>query len=369
MTAEELRAAGRLVGRAAAGIAQLAEGLHLAVTRRAYRSVRLAGAPLEVVHGVIAHATHSAVSTALQLAGNVAGVALAVAAPSAVPLGASRIGGIAQAVLNGFVGDDLHVGGDALAVRMAVRREGRDVPVTVEALAAAFPDATPYVVVLVHGLFGDDTSWPRVLHDRARDQTGATPVPIRYSTGRPVADNGADLDVLLRALVAAWPVPVERIAVVGYSMGGLVARLACRIGADLDAPYVPLLSDFVSIGTPYRGARLALLVGATGRAARLVPEVAPWADLIDHSAGVRDLERGLEVAGIAGRLFGDLLVHPASALGCEHDSAEAIRGASHARLLSNPAVHDALVAWLGTPWPAPAGAAPPGENGEGATLG
>ena len=33
---------------------------------------------------------------------------------------------------------------------------------------------------------------------------------------------------MLEALVAAWPVPVEQLVIIGYSMGGLIARSACE---------------------------------------------------------------------------------------------------------------------------------------------
>src|SRR5436309_1398051 len=64
----------------------------------------------------------------------------------------------------------------------------------------------------------------------ARD-LGATPVYVRYNSGRHVSENGRSIDELLEALVAAWPVEVGRIALVGHSMGGLVARSAAYEGA------------------------------------------------------------------------------------------------------------------------------------------
>ncbi len=58
-----------------------------------------------------------------------------------------------------------------------------------------------------------------------------TPVYLRYNTGLPVGRNGADLAWLLDDLVAAWPVPVRSIALVGHSMGGLVVRAAFHAAA------------------------------------------------------------------------------------------------------------------------------------------
>ena len=55
---------------------------------------------------------------------------------------------------------------------------------------------------------------------------GVTPVFVRYNTGRHISDNGRDLAALVEQIVAAWPVPVEEVSLVGHSMGGLVSRSA-----------------------------------------------------------------------------------------------------------------------------------------------
>ena len=73
------------------------------------------------------------------------------------------------------------------------------------------------------------------LRRRGSDDLGYTPVFVRFNTGRHISENGASLAALLDELVADWPVEVERIAIVGHSMGGLVARSACHRGGDVDA--------------------------------------------------------------------------------------------------------------------------------------
>ena len=93
--------------------------------------------------------------------------------------------------------------------------------------------------MFVHGLMGEEHGW--LLGRRqgredygtrlARD-LGCTPVYVRYNTGRHISENGRSLADLLEAVVDAWPVEVEEVALVGHSMGGLVSRSACaRRGA------------------------------------------------------------------------------------------------------------------------------------------
>ncbi len=144
---------------------------------------------------------------------------------------------------------------------MAVRADAADVPLEAEALAAAFPDATGRVVVFLHGWCESDDHWRRGRERRGTTYgeeltgDGWTPVFLRANSGLSVRRNGAELAGLLEGLVDAWPVPVERIALVGHSMGGLVIRAAGAVQGGHRWP--ALLTDVVTLGTPHLGAPLA----------------------------------------------------------------------------------------------------------------
>ena len=98
----------------------------------------------------------------------------------------------------------------------------------------------------------------------------------------------------LDALVAAWPVPVTEIALVGHSMGGLVARSACHYGADGD--WVRAVRDVVMLGAPHHGAPLELAANAATAALSLLPETRALArPLRARSVGVKDLGYGYVV--------------------------------------------------------------------------
>jgi pimeloyl-ACP methyl ester carboxylesterase len=91
------------------------------------------------------------------------------------------------------------------------------------------------VVVFLHGLFETEFSWRlgagedgETYGSRLARDLGCTPVDVRYNTGRHISENGRSLSELLEAVVAEWPVEVEEVALVGHSMGGLVARSACH---------------------------------------------------------------------------------------------------------------------------------------------
>ena len=201
-------------------------------------------------------------------------------------------------MLNAAAGDRLGPGLEPLAIRMAVRAGGRDVGLTADGVAAAFPCATPRLAVFVHGLAETDDSWRRragdsaPYGDRLQAELGYTPVYVRYNTGRHVSDSGHDLADLLGTLEAAWPEPVQEILLAGHSMGGLVIRSACHYGRDASAGWVERVRHIFYLGSPHMGAPLAPAAGVAGWVLSKVPETRPFAALGTGPSSVRDLRHG-----------------------------------------------------------------------------
>ncbi len=284
--------------------------------------------------------------------------------------------------VNGLIGDRLVEDRPELAIALAVRRHGADVPPTAEALSAAFPDATGDVVVFLHGLGENDDSW-----DRRRDEHGGsygsrlaqdgrwTPVYLRANTGLPIGENGVALASLLDDLIASWPVGVRRLALVGHSMGGLILRAACAVVTDAERQWSSLVTDVVTLGTPHLGAPLERTVHRSARLLGLLPEAAPFGRILEYrSVGILGLRRGLAAdvqhlpharyrlvaATLAesrrhplSAALGDLLVRYPSAVGRDRCGRELfpdadvlhVRG-DHFDLLNHPRVYDALRRWL-----------------------
>jgi pimeloyl-ACP methyl ester carboxylesterase len=256
---------------------------------------------------------------------------------------------------------------------MTLRHNGHDLPTEQQALAEAYPEASARVVVFLPGLCEDESAWDRAAGGRQATYpadvvaAGWSALLVRANTGLPVLTNGALLDALLTDLLAAWPVPVERLVLVGHSMGGLVARAAC----NGSGPWIPLVSDLVTLGTPHLGAPLAGWASRGSAGLARLPETEAFARILDHrSVGIRDLERGLDgqaapaqphvrmrlISGSLTRLgfFGDLLVRRDSAAGETpgggrlFPDAEVLHvpGADHFDLLNHDAVRAALLGWL-----------------------
>lgn len=199
-------------------------------------------------------------------------------------------------VLNGAIGDYLERTGNGLALDMAFIHQGRPLALDGDAVARAFPSGSSRLSVWLHGLmateyfwrFPDGSDYGSLLQ---RD-VGMTPLYLRYNSGRSIAANGEQFAALLDAVVAAWPVAVEEILLVGHSMGGLVIRSACHQARQRRLGWLRLVKRAIYLGTPHQGAPLErvgrALSGVLGVVGDPVTQlVASVADL--RSQGVKDL--------------------------------------------------------------------------------
>ncbi len=76
-----------------------------------------------------------------------------------------------------------------------------------------------------------------------------------------------------------WPVELEEIALVGHSMGGLVARSACHLGAVRGDRWTRLVRQTVTLGSPHMGAPLEQLVHRGSAHLHKLPETRPAGQL------------------------------------------------------------------------------------------
>jgi pimeloyl-ACP methyl ester carboxylesterase len=298
MTPAEIRAVGKLGGHAFAGLVSRIEQVHRAVGGRAFASAGPVSAPARLIHDSVTRGVYLAVRSAGPAVGVVGGEATSLLGAGGHSWGRKPAAGLALAVLNAVAGDQLGPDLAPLAIRMAVRADGRDVDLTAHDVADTFPHAARRIAVFVHGLAETEDSWRR----RASQSTpygscleaefGYTPVYIRYNTGLHVSDNGRDLAALLEGLLAAWPEQVDEILLAGHSMGGLVIRSACHYGRRACAAWVERVRHAFYLGSPHLGAPLARAAGYAGWALAQVAETRPFATLVTGSSSIRDLRYG-----------------------------------------------------------------------------
>jgi len=261
--------------------------------------------------------------------------------------------------VNAIVGDHLERRGNGLAIRMECSRGG-EAP-------------TPKLCVLVHGLgctegvFGFPGRQGDSYGAFLRRDLGYTPVTVRYNTGLAIARNGYVLSGLLDDLVAAYPMRVEEIALVGHSMGGLVLESACRF----ESRWAPLVRHLVSLGTPHEGADLEKLTRAAADVLGAMP--GPITRILGNvlnlrSRGVKDLGGGAREGAGAGvlvpaarrhvavgtmtgdpkhpvsRILGDALVRVP---GSGAPDVRVFPGIHHLALAHDDGVYEQIRAWLG----------------------
>ncbi|MCD6681174.1 MAG: GPI inositol-deacylase [Burkholderiaceae bacterium] len=391
----DLRGVARLGVGAVGKITELVEALHAAIARVPGTA---AASPAGRTRGITGLA-YAGVRSATRLTGLGLDAALRLQAPRRIgqlPSSESRCAAIAA--LNGVLGDHLAASHNPLAIRMRLRREGRSLALRRDSLIEAFPDASGHVVVMAHGLCMSDRQWLRDGHDHGAalaHDLGCSVLYLHYNSGLPIAVNGRGFARLLESLTKAWPVPIERLSIVGHSMGGLVARSACLHAARNGHEWPCLLDTIVFLGTPHLGAPLERGGHWLEQLLQASAYSAPFARLgAIRSAGITDLRQGriddrptsdpdeearsapprsLAIAATLGRrdgdlkdrLLGDGLVPLASALGTDARTERALSPrtersvqyeTSHLALLDRAEVYRLIRNWLAAGRPEEVGA-------------
>jgi hypothetical protein len=402
MLPDEVRALGELAGDAAAGIATQVREVHTGIAGRVFGTLGRPAEPVRVLHDRVAGGAYTAARSLTGAVVRAGATAVSLTRPDDAPsITSAPSGAVVVGALNGAWGDMLHRRDSALATPMTVRRRGRDIGLDRPSLAREFPDATPRLAVFAHGLCETDDAWRlgAARHapygERLRAELGYTPVFLRYNSGRHISDNGRRLSELLAELTAGWPVEVAEIALIGHSMGGLLARSACHY-AEPESWREQVRHVFM-LGTPHRGAPLELAANAACHAISRLPETRAFAAPLKlRSAGVKDLGYGYvvqedwdghdpdafwsntgtvvpfltsanhyfvsatlsrEADAPLGRIMGDLLVLRPSAwshgghgerLQFPVDQYRHVGGATHLDLLNHPAVYAQIRRWLTT---------------------
>jgi pimeloyl-ACP methyl ester carboxylesterase len=341
------------------------------------------------------------------------------------------------AALNGVCGDYLARSGNALAIPMQLRvflppktppaetpvldvsEEGqsaeprmpfanlfevekRSVEIHPQPKALEDNDFSPgrRLLILVHGLSMNDRAWTSHQHNHAEalaESDDYTPVYALYNSGRNVSTNGRELCNQLTALLETWPVPVESITFIGFSMGGLLTRSAMQIAKDESHAWLDKVDKAAYVGTPHHGAVMERGGYWIQKSLSYSPYTAPLSALARlRSDGITDLRHGnvsdadwqhhdehednadhrrptpladgVEHYAIAatlskgsgeriGKLLGDGLVHPSSATGRHKDPdlnldfpeghTKILYDLGHLAMLRDARVLEQLKEWLG----------------------
>lgn len=332
----------------------------------------------------------------------------------------------AIAALNGICGDHLARSGNPLAIPMQLRvllpeatspgvssakappfarlfdMNKRPVQISPHPVALGEKDFVPSCrpLIMIHGLSMSDREWTSHQHNHGEalaQHSGYTPIYALYNSGLNVSTNGRELCRQLTDLFDAWPVPIESVTIIGFSMGGLLARSALHYAAQEQHDWLGKVDKAVYIGTPHHGAVMERGGYWLQKSLTYSPYTAPLAALGRiRSAGITDLRHGnvrdedwqhhdehddhtdrrhptpladgithyaiaatvsKRSGALSGKLLGDGLVHPSSATGRHPDSSlnlsfeeghtRILYDLGHLAMLHDTRVHEQLTQWLG----------------------
>ncbi|NOK58777.1 MAG: permease [Chloroflexi bacterium AL-W] len=198
--------------------------------------------------------------------------------------------------LNGVLGDHLAANDNPLAIRMHLRQDGQPLDLEAQTLHEASPQASNKILLMVHGLCLNDLHWLRNGHNHGAmlaTELGYTPIYLHYNTGLHISTNGRTFADIIETLLHRWPVPVDELAIIGHSMGGLVSRSACYYGTMAGHTWLRYLHKMVFLGTPHHGSPLEQHGNGLNSLLEINPYTAAFTRLAKiRSAGITDLRHG-----------------------------------------------------------------------------
>lgn len=402
----DIQGASRLVVDATLGIINIVETMHHTVLHLPMPLGTIRSEPPPGMHGVVyktlqgsSARVYGLVRRVTRTVGRGLDRALEPLHPARNGAQSSDARSAAVSILNGVLGDHLLAHANPLALGMTWRKDGQVMEITRAALETAIPHPSGKILVMLHGHCMNELQWSRNGHNHGAALSAAngyTPMLLRYNTGLHISQNGRALADLLEQLVSQWPVPVQEICVLGYSMGGMVARSAFHYGQLAQHGWVQHVHKLFFVGTPQHGS----MVEQAGNLIDKALEASPYSHALSRlgkirSAGTTDLRHGnlidedwqghdrfahardrrrlsqlppnvrcyaiaamiaRQPSELWGQLIGDGLVPVKSALGRHRDRNRALQlpathqrifyGMNHLNLLESRAVCDQLQAWM-----------------------
>lgn len=224
-------------------------------------------------------------------------------------------------ILNGAIGDKLASENNSLAITMQCYHQGDPLDNHQPIHQQLDTPLSNKIVILLHGLTNIETIWqftsnaenqdPQHIetsenqqHNDIQDDYGQrlqrdfgfTPFYLRYNSGLDIEQNGRALDTLITELIAHYPIAVDEILLIGFSMGGLIARCAQIHAQATDSSWLEKLTHGVYIGTPHEGAPLEKFADLSGSVFASFPQayLNTWEHLFNaRSEGIKSLKTGL----------------------------------------------------------------------------
>ncbi|KZY62330.1 hypothetical protein A3742_16435 [Oleiphilus sp. HI0071] len=207
-----------------------------------------------------------------------------------------------QGILNGVFGDSLAEDESSLAIDMAFYHYNYRLNLNESIAEQVELPISNKLIIFVHGLTNTESIWDYETADKhttnyghqLEAERGYTPLFVRYNSGLAIKENGQELSEKIQQLFEHYPLPIDELILVGFSMGGLLIRHA---QLDFDKGWTNKLHACVYIGTPHEGAKLERAGKTTSNLIKSLTQPYlniwhSWAEL--RSQGIKDLHDGFK---------------------------------------------------------------------------
>jgi len=204
-----------------------------------------------------------------------------------------------RSILNGVIGDYLNQQGSSLSVPMSLHA-------TSEFSQPEQLDISNHLVIFLHGLTNTENIWRLANSNddygrRLQQHFGYTPLYLRYNTGLGLDENGIAFAELMESVIERYPIELSQITLVGFSMGGLISRIAQAHASQKNHQWISKFTNGFYIGTPHAGSPLEKLGSLATQAISRFPKpyIHQWADWANiRSEGIQNLKHGLKQSPI-----------------------------------------------------------------------
>ncbi|OUS28411.1 hypothetical protein A9Q99_12885 [Gammaproteobacteria bacterium 45_16_T64] len=183
---------------------------------------------------------------------------------------APKLASMANAALNGAIGDTLEKREHSLTVKPGFYYRGHPIG-NANTVTTPGSAASKKLTIFLHGACCNEHIWefsPKTIDLESSDldptdygtlihsALGYRPFYYRYNSGLSIAKNGELFAEHLDQLLGELTVDVEEIILIGYSMGGLVQKSAMAWASKHNNTFLPLIKQAFYLGTPHHGAPL-----------------------------------------------------------------------------------------------------------------
>ncbi|MFT6264264.1 MAG: pimeloyl-ACP methyl ester carboxylesterase [Oleiphilaceae bacterium] len=237
-----------------------------------------------------------------------------------------HVGRSGRSILNSMIGEYLEKEKNPLAIQMGFYHRSKklslDTPLT-QQLNAPLSNK---VVILVHGLTQLETVWdfPKsgssneliINHyigaffdtpkdsgkedygSKLQEEFGYTPFYLRYNTGLSLEKNGRNFAAQLSKLFRSYPIAINELMLIGFSMGGTLLRHAQYSAQNNQFQWLSILSKCIYLGSPNESSPLDRMGYISRDILRRFPMrwINLWADRIGHRSNrLQSLKQGMKL--------------------------------------------------------------------------